>query len=65
MPYPKSAYENFQKEYGKEGKSRFFAWKNANPDKFKKALRTAQKEGGSHVLGHSGVVRKMLRKKKG
>jgi hypothetical protein len=65
MPYPAHVLQKFKKEYGqKEGQRRFFAWKGANPGQYGKALKTAQREGGSHVASHSKVVGGMIKKKR-
>ena len=64
MPYPAHALSNFKREYGdKEGTRRFFAWKNSNPRRYGKALRTATREGGLHVAAHSATRRARTRRR--
>lgn len=45
MPYVGDIVANFKKQYGKNWKKRFFAWKGANPTQYKKGVATARKKG--------------------
>lgn len=54
MPVVKKIYDNFIKRYGKkEGERRYFAWENANPQKYKKGLATAKRHGDK-IVAHVG-----------
>ncbi|MDE1866717.1 MAG: hypothetical protein KGI08_03275 [Thaumarchaeota archaeon] len=51
MPIVEDVYRNFIKRYGPdEGKSRYFAWENANPSAYKKGLKTARDRGDKILL---------------
>lgn len=44
MPTVAKILANFEKQYGKKtGKKRYYAWENANPKQYKKALATARR----------------------
>jgi len=49
MPYVGKQVANFKKEYGKNWKKRFFAWKGANPDSYQKGVATARKKGDTII----------------
>ena len=49
MPDVKKVVEAFKKLYGKEGESKYYAWKKKNPDKDEESLKTARKKGDKVV----------------
>jgi hypothetical protein len=56
--YARDVVRSFKKQYGKKDwKRRFFAWKNAHPNRAAKTVRTARKKG------HGGVIRSLAKRR--
>jgi hypothetical protein len=55
--YSADVVRSFKKQYGKDWKRRFFAWKNAHPNRSAKTVRTARK------TGHGGVIRSLAKRR--
>lgn len=64
MPYPLHIVESFKKKYGKNWKQRFFAWKNANPGEFSKALATSRRRKDP-IIQHSEYADSQKKMRKG
>ncbi len=58
MPYVSDIIKNFKKQYGKDWEKRFFAWKNANPQKYTKGVATAKARGDR-------IIKSLAKTKKG
>lgn len=57
MPYPADMVASFKRRYGRDWKQKFFAYKNAHPARFGKAVKTARQRG------HGGIIASLARKR--
>lgn len=64
MPYVKDILDRFKKQYGKDWEERYFAWQQANPDKYQKALATARQRGDIIVESLAKTKKGKVRAKK-
>lgn len=64
MPYVGKTVANFKKQYGKNWKQRFFAWKGANPNEYQKGVATARKKGDKIISSLAKTKQGKARAKK-
>ena len=63
MPYPADMVRNMDRKYGEDAPRILAQYREAHPDRFKKALRTARRKGHGGIAMHSRYTKRKRTRK--